>query len=113
MSFPTIGGGAGVPPGPDWTQLYSDELDIAAAQTEWGVVIRELQNPSICPMGADVGYSVTLPYPLLRAADPKGSVCDLLPSGSSVIWLHFSNGANYTNPKPFLRLTLKSVVVAV
>lgn len=37
-------GGDGEPEEPDWTTVYSDELDIAAARIEWGVVIRELKG---------------------------------------------------------------------
>lgn len=44
MNLMTIAGGDGTPPEPDWSQLYSDELDIAFARSEWGLVIRSLQE---------------------------------------------------------------------
>jgi P27 family predicted phage terminase small subunit len=37
-------GGDGTPEEPDWSSIYSDELDIVAAHEEWGVVVRELQD---------------------------------------------------------------------
>lgn len=40
----SIQGGDGVPAEPDWSQLFSDELDIALAHDEWGLVIRSLQD---------------------------------------------------------------------
>lgn len=46
MIFRTIDGGAGTPPEPDWSDLYSDPLDIEAASEEWNVVIRELKDAS-------------------------------------------------------------------
>lgn len=44
MTFATVEGGDGVPLQPDWTSVYSDELDILAANEEWGIVVRELQE---------------------------------------------------------------------
>ncbi|WP_073052818.1 P27 family phage terminase small subunit [Kaistia soli] len=44
MSIAVVDGGAGMPSQPDWESLYSDELDVAAAREEWGVVTRELQS---------------------------------------------------------------------
>jgi P27 family predicted phage terminase small subunit len=38
-----IVGGDGSPPEPDWSSIYADEFDIAAAHHEWGIVIRELR----------------------------------------------------------------------
>lgn len=35
-------GGDGIPPEPDWASIYSDELDVAAAHEQWGMIIREL-----------------------------------------------------------------------
>lgn len=43
MTFQTIEGGDGLPPEPDWTSIYNDELDIAAAHEHWGTVTRTLQ----------------------------------------------------------------------
>lgn len=42
--FQAVSGGEGVPAEPDWAQLFSDELDIALAHDEWGLVIRSLQE---------------------------------------------------------------------
>lgn len=44
MSFNAIQGGDGVPVEPDWSSLYVDELDIAEAHEQWGIVARELQD---------------------------------------------------------------------
>lgn len=44
MKLSTIEGGAGTPPEPDWTVLYSDPLEVAAASEEWGAIIRELRE---------------------------------------------------------------------
>jgi phage terminase small subunit len=38
-----ISGGEGVPNEPDWSSIYADEFDIAAAHDEWGIVTRELR----------------------------------------------------------------------
>jgi P27 family predicted phage terminase small subunit len=51
MDLRTIDGGDGLPPEPDWSLHYSDELDIEAARDEWGVVVREMQSAatlSVC-----------------------------------------------------------------
>lgn len=47
MSLTAVAGGEGVPPEPDWTSIFTDELDIVAARTEWGVAIRELQDAGV------------------------------------------------------------------
>jgi P27 family predicted phage terminase small subunit len=44
MDLHTIDGGDGLPPEPEWSQHYSDELDIEVARDEWGVVVREMQG---------------------------------------------------------------------
>ena len=44
MDLRTIEGGDGLPPEPEWALHHSDELDIAAARDEWGVVVREMQS---------------------------------------------------------------------
>jgi phage terminase small subunit len=44
VTLTSIQGGDGVPAEPDWSQLFSDELDIALAHDEWGLVIRSLQD---------------------------------------------------------------------
>ncbi|MDF2797652.1 MAG: hypothetical protein K0R85_396 [Devosia sp.] len=38
-----IDGGDGMPPEPDWTQTYSDELDLALASETWGEITREMK----------------------------------------------------------------------
>jgi phage terminase small subunit len=42
MQISSISGGDGLPPEPDWSSIYSDELDIAEAHEQWGIVTREL-----------------------------------------------------------------------
>lgn len=45
MSDPQIvAGGDGLPPEPDWSSLYEDDLDIALAKEVWGHVIREMRG---------------------------------------------------------------------
>lgn len=44
MSFDAIPGNDGVPSEPDWSSLYGDELDIAEAHEQWGVVVREMRD---------------------------------------------------------------------
>ena len=44
MSFSALLGGEGAPPEPDWHSLYADEMDIASAREEWGIVLREMQE---------------------------------------------------------------------
>jgi P27 family predicted phage terminase small subunit len=44
MDLHTIDGGGGLPSEPEWSQHYSDELDIEATRNEWGVVVREMQR---------------------------------------------------------------------
>lgn len=46
MSVETIDGGSGQPPEPDWASLYGDELDIAEAHEQWGVIVREMAASS-------------------------------------------------------------------
>lgn len=43
MSLGVIEGGDGLPPEPDWSAIFSDELDVEAARGKWGVVTREMQ----------------------------------------------------------------------
>ncbi len=44
MTVLSIEGGDGLPPEPDWSSIYSDELDLAAAHEAWGVIVRELRS---------------------------------------------------------------------
>lgn len=44
MTFSAIEGGEGSPNEPDWSSLYSDELDIAQAHQQWTIVLGELRD---------------------------------------------------------------------
>lgn len=44
MTLKALPGGDGAPGEPDWPIQYADELDIAAAHEEWGIIIRELSG---------------------------------------------------------------------
>ncbi|MEW9837307.1 hypothetical protein ABUE29_18655, partial [Mesorhizobium sp. ZMM04-4] len=44
MNLQSIEGGDGVPVEPDWRSIYDDELDIAEASEQWGVVTREMKD---------------------------------------------------------------------
>jgi P27 family predicted phage terminase small subunit len=39
-----VAGGEGAPPEPDWSSIYSDEFDLAAAHEQWGIISREMQT---------------------------------------------------------------------
>ncbi len=54
--FPTIDGGDGVPPEPDWRTLYADEDDIALAERQWGEVTREMREAGT--LAAANGHSI-------------------------------------------------------
>jgi phage terminase small subunit len=43
----SIAGGDGVPREPDWSQLFTDEFDLALATEHWGVITRELDNAGV------------------------------------------------------------------
>lgn len=47
MTVTAINGGDGLPPEPDWSQIFSDEFDLALARSEWGVVTRELSTAGV------------------------------------------------------------------
>jgi phage terminase small subunit len=44
VSFEPIAGGDGMPPEPDWTTLFADDLDLESAHAHWGVAIRDLRE---------------------------------------------------------------------
>lgn len=44
MNLHSIGGGDGVPAETDWQSLYDDELDIAEAREQWGIITREMKE---------------------------------------------------------------------
>jgi phage terminase small subunit len=45
LSGPTIvSGGDGLPPEPDWSGVYDDDLDVSLAHETWGHVIREMRG---------------------------------------------------------------------
>jgi P27 family predicted phage terminase small subunit len=44
MNLQSIEGGDGVPAEPDWQSLYDDELDIAEANEQWGIITREMKD---------------------------------------------------------------------
>jgi phage terminase small subunit len=37
-------GGDATPPEPDWTSVYTDELDVAAASTHWREIVSEMRE---------------------------------------------------------------------
>lgn len=48
--FSTVKGGEGVPPEPDWSLLYQDELDLQIASGHWRVVINEMKEAQTLTM---------------------------------------------------------------
>lgn len=42
--FSVVDGGDGAPPEPDWASIYTDDLDLAAAHEQWGIISRDLQE---------------------------------------------------------------------
>lgn len=51
-----IDGGEGLPPEPDWSQLFTDEFDLAVARYEWGIVTRELRDAGVLALAN--GHSI-------------------------------------------------------
>jgi P27 family predicted phage terminase small subunit len=47
MTITAINGGDGLPPEPDWSQIFTDEFDLALAHGEWGIVTRELASVAV------------------------------------------------------------------
>ncbi|WP_227438030.1 P27 family phage terminase small subunit [Methylobacterium sp. W2] len=47
MTLKAIPGGEGVPPTPDWSQTFVDEIDLAFAHEEWTAVINEMSGRGI------------------------------------------------------------------
>lgn len=47
MTLKALPGGDGVPPEPDWSQVYADEMDLAFAAEEWGAIVREMSGRGI------------------------------------------------------------------
>lgn len=47
----SIQGGDGAPPEPDWTRIYTDDLDVAAAREAWGVLVREMREAGTLAVG--------------------------------------------------------------
>lgn len=43
----SIEGGEGVPREPDWSQIFTDEFDLALAGEQWGIVTRELSDAGV------------------------------------------------------------------
>lgn len=50
MTLAAIPGGDGIPPEPDWTSQFTDELDIAEAHDRWGVIEREMKDAGTLAM---------------------------------------------------------------
>lgn len=44
MALEPVIGGDGMPPEPDWSTLYADDLDLASAQSHWGSTVRDLRD---------------------------------------------------------------------
>jgi P27 family predicted phage terminase small subunit len=44
MDLQTIDGGDGVPPEPEWTLHFSEDLDVAAASEEWRTICSYMRN---------------------------------------------------------------------
>jgi P27 family predicted phage terminase small subunit len=56
MTLQAIDGGAGTPPEPDWSSIYSDDLDIASAHEEWCQVVSELRTAKA--LSVAVGHAI-------------------------------------------------------
>lgn len=46
MQLTSVDGGDGIPPEPDWTSQFADELDIAEAHERWSIIEREMKGAS-------------------------------------------------------------------
>lgn len=47
VTLTSIEGGEGVPREPDWSQIFTDEFDLALAGEQWGIVTRELSDAGV------------------------------------------------------------------
>lgn len=47
MNVTALDGGSGMPPEPDWSQVFADDLDIAFATEQWGAAVREMAGRGI------------------------------------------------------------------
>ena len=56
MKVTAIHGGDGTPPEPDWSQLYADEMDLAFASEQWGMIVREMSGRGI--LAAENGHAI-------------------------------------------------------
>jgi P27 family predicted phage terminase small subunit len=91
MDLRTIDGGEGLPPELDWSLHYSDELDIAAARDEWGVVVREMQGAETLAVynGHAIGRLVEFRIQYKRAANhvaKHGAIIKGKTTGSGGMW---------------------------
>lgn len=69
MTFATIQGGAGEIPEPDWSLLFSDELDLALAREQWGVLVRELRdNEKLASVNAHQVKRLVVSYVMFEVA---------------------------------------------
>ncbi|MBS9476226.1 P27 family phage terminase small subunit [Ancylobacter radicis] len=50
MKLTSLEGGDGIPPEPDWTSQFTDELDIAEAHERWGLIEREMKDAGTLAM---------------------------------------------------------------
>ncbi|QUS39547.1 P27 family phage terminase small subunit [Tardiphaga alba] len=44
LAITPISGGDGVPPEPDWRTIFGDDDDLAIAQEQWGIIIRDMRE---------------------------------------------------------------------
>jgi len=50
MTLSAIDGGDGVPAEPEWSSIFADELDIAMAHEQWGIITREMASAGTIAM---------------------------------------------------------------
>ena len=69
MTFPVVDGGNGSFPEPDWSLIFSDELDIEAAREHWRAITIELrENDKLAPVNAHQIKRLVISYVMFDLA---------------------------------------------
>lgn len=80
-----INGGGGIPPEPDWRELLTDTLEIAAAHEIWGVVTREMRDAeTLSPANGTAVSSALERYVIARLLHARAAR-DVLERGAIIL----------------------------
>ena len=91
MDLRIIDGGDGLPPEPDWSMHYGDSLDVASAQDDWGLIVREMQGAETISVynGEAIKRLVMFGIEFKRAANhvaKHGAIIKGKTTGSGGMW---------------------------